>query len=149
MILPELPPEEAGLIKASADENMLDLVFLIAPNTPDARVTLIDESTSGFVYAVSFTGLTGASLEDGSSEQQYLSRARRLVTRNPLLVGFGITNREQALRMSRHTDGFIVGSALVRTIERLWADSSMRPAERLDELTAFARTLSGNTIDVK
>jgi len=141
LILPELPPEEAGLIREAAGENELDLVFLIAPNTPDDRIRLVDEAATGFVYAVSFTGLTGAALDDGSSEQQYLQRARRLVSRNPLLVGFGITNREQAGRMSRHTDGFIVGSALIRRIESLWEDRGRSQADRLAELRAFAESL--------
>lgn len=141
LILPDLPPEESALIEDEARAAGLDLVFLIAPNTPDARVRVVDERAGAFVYAVSVTGLTGTALGAVDAVEAYLQRARRLVTRNPLLVGFGIRSHEDALRLSRHTDGFIVGSALITLVERLWDDAEGRPEERLAAVRRFVHAL--------
>ena len=141
MILPDLPPEESPLVAVEAQEAGLDMVYLIAPNTPDARITEIDARASGFVYAVSITGLTGSGLGALDTVAAYLQRARRLVQRNPLLVGFGIKTHEAALYLSRHTDGFIVGSALIEEVERLWDDAGLSPDERLAQVRRFTHTL--------
>lgn len=145
LILPDLPPEESTRLHEHAEAAGLDLVFLIAPNTPEARVQAIDEKASGFVYAVSVTGLTGSDLGTVSSVEDYLKRARQLVRQNPLLVGFGIRSHEDAVRLSRHTDGFIVGSALINRIEALWDDETLSQEERLRQVRAFAHTLKHGT----
>ena len=142
LILPDLPPEESGLITDAAADAGLDLVYLIAPNTPEERVRRIDELANGFVYAVSIAGLTGSNLSDRmTSVEAYLKRSRELVQQNPLLVGFGIRSHEDAMRLSTHTDGFIVGSALINRVEALWDDASLTDAERLEAVEAFARAL--------
>lgn len=141
LILPDLPPEEGPLVAGAAEEAGLDLVYLIAPNTPDARIAEIDALASGFVYAVSITGLTGSGLDALDAVAAYLQRARRQVQRNPLLVGFGIKTHADAMRLSRHTDGFIVGSALVEQVERHWDDAALSPRERLAHVRRFAHTL--------
>ncbi len=142
LILPDLPPEESGLITEAAADAELDLVYLIAPNTPDDRVRRIDKLASGFVYAVSIAGLTGSNLSDRMSRVgAYLKRSRTLIQQNPLLVGFGIKSHEDAMRLSTHTDGFIVGSALINRVEALWDDASLSDAERLAAIEAFARAL--------
>jgi tryptophan synthase alpha chain len=137
VILPDLPPEERDLLAGHASACGIDLVHLIAPTTPDDRIRRIDEVSSGFVYAVSITGLTGTGLGPVDAVESYLERARRLVVRNPLLVGFGIGSAEDAARLSRHTDGFIVGSALIRRIEALWDDDRAGGEERLEAVAAF------------
>ena len=142
LILPDLPPEESTLVAGPAHEAGLDMVYLIAPNTPGDRVTEIDALASGFVYAVSITGITGSGLDDRlDAVASYLQRAKRLVQHNPLLVGFGIKTHADANRLSRHTDGFIVGSALVPLIGRLWGDEALSPDERLTRVRRFAQTL--------
>jgi tryptophan synthase alpha chain len=141
LILPDLPPEERGLIHGAASEAGLSLVQLIAPNTPDDRIDEIDRLASGFVYAVTVTGLTGSRIGAVDAVDAYLARARRLVRRNPLLAGFGIKTHDDARRLSRHTDGFIVGTALVNLAERLWDDEAAPLAERLDTIRRFAHTL--------
>jgi len=141
LILPDLPPEERGLVADAAAAAGIDLVHLIAPNTPDARVRRIDAAATGFVYAVSITGLTGTGLGSVDAVESYLERARGLVVRNPLLVGFGIGSAGDAARLARHTDGFIVGSALIRRIESLWADPSLDRSGRLEAVTQFVRAL--------
>ena len=141
LILPDLPAEEAHLVQDAAEAHGIGVVFLIAPNTPDARVRLADERASAFVYAVSMTGLTGSTIDAVDAVASYLERARRLVRRNPLMVGFGIKTRDDAARLSRHTDGFIVGSAVIELIERLWTDGSLSPAKRLAAVRAFVAGL--------
>lgn len=141
LILPDVPPEESALLEQEAARVGLDLVFLVAPNTPDARMHLIDKRATGFVYAVSVSGLTGTALGDLDRVSDYLARARTAITRNPLLVGFGIRNSSDAARLSRHTDGFIVGSALIEIIEALWNDSVLDADTRLGRLQAFVQSL--------
>ena len=148
LILPDLPPEESALVADEAAAEDLDLVFLIAPNTTDERVRDVDQKASGFVYAVSITGLTGGALGAVDGVAQYLRRARRLVTRNRLLVGFGIRNRDDAVRLSGEIDGFIVGSAVINLVERLWDDASMTDAARLDGVRAFVRELKFGSVPV-
>lgn len=141
LILPDLPPEEGGIIENEAAAAGLDLVYLIAPNTTDTRVQDIDQRTHAFIYAVSITGLTGSKLAAVEAVQTYLSRAKALATRNPILVGFGIKTHEDAMRLSERVDGFIVGSALIREVEHLWDTSDLPLAERLETLKAFVSTL--------
>lgn len=141
LILPDLPPEESGRLCEEAASQELDVVFLIAPNTSDERIATVDRRATGFVYAVSVTGLTGSDLEAAPTVDEYLRRARELVTQNPLLVGFGIKTHEDAMRLSRHTDGFIVGSALINRVTDLWEGSNPRMADRLDAIEAFAHRL--------
>lgn len=141
LILPDLPPEESNELVAAAREHDLDLVFLIAPNSSDERIDQIDRQASGFVYAVSVTGLTGSDLSPNATVDEYLKRARGLVQRNPLLVGFGIKTHEDAMELSQHTDGFIVGSALINRVNTLWKDDSMPMNDRLRDIEQFARHL--------
>ncbi|MEF8815325.1 MAG: tryptophan synthase subunit alpha [Salinibacter sp.] len=145
LILPDLPPEESDALCDAAAAHDLDLVFLVAPNTSDERMRTVDERATGFVYAVSVTGLTGSDLADAPTVDDYLEHTRELVDQNPLLVGFGIKSHDDAMRLSRHTDGFIVGSALINRVSALW-DAPERPMpERLDAVESFARHLKSGT----
>ena len=141
LILPDLPVEESAMIKDEATRRDLTLVYLIAPNTPDDRILQIDQLASAFVYAVSVTGLTGSSLGAVDAVTSYLQRARRLIQNNPLMVGFGITSHEDAVRLSKSTDGFIVGSALIRQVEALWDDDALDHEARLDRVHRFVHNL--------
>jgi tryptophan synthase alpha chain len=141
LILPDLPPEESAKLTEAAAGHDLDLVFLIAPNSSDDRIRAVDERATGFVYAVSVTGLTGSDLDGAPTVDEYLKRARSLVQQNPLLVGFGIKSHEDAMRLSRHTDGFIVGSALINRVAALWDEEQPPMDERLDAVASFARRL--------
>ncbi len=141
LILPDLPPEESHLIKEAADAHQLNLVFLVAPNTPDERIIKTDELSSAFVYAVSMTGLTGSAINAMDAVSAYLQRAKSLVKQNPLMVGFGIKSFEDAMRLSQHTDGFIVGSAVIKLLKSLWEGASLAPHDRLEQLHAFVNGL--------
>ena len=145
LILPDLPPQESDALCDAAAAHGLELVFLIAPNTSDERVRVVDERATGFVYAVSVTGLTGSDLAETPSVDEYLMHARDFVAQNPLLVGFGIKTHDDAMELSRHTDGFIVGSALINRVEALWEDPERSTTDRLDTVEGFARHLKSGT----
>ncbi len=141
LILADVPLEEHLPFAGEAAAAGLGSVHLIAPNTPDNRIREVDKATTAFVYAVSVTGLTGSGLGAIEHVEAYLKRARDMVREHPLLAGFGIRTHEDAVRLSRHTDGFIVGSALIEKVETLWNDGSKPTKTHYEEIRRFARAL--------
>jgi tryptophan synthase alpha chain len=117
MIIPDLPPEEAGGFRAAASAAGLSAIFLASPTTPDRRIGEIDALTSGFVYGISTLGVTGARSGLSPAAREFLTRARRCVTLHPLLAGFGIASADTAREAARLCDGVIVGSALVERLD--------------------------------
>jgi tryptophan synthase alpha chain len=116
MIVPDLPPEEAGPLKEACEKHGVDLIFLVAPNTPSARLKLIGEHTSGFLYLVARTGVTGARSDVLEDTRMLISRAPGGV---PKAVGFGISTPEQAAEIIRSgADAAIVGSVCVDLIAK-------------------------------
>ena len=124
-----LPPEEAGELKAELDQHGVDLIFLVAPTTTTARARMILSHSSGFVYYVSLKGITGASHLIADSIATKVSELRAAGSL-PVLVGFGIKDGETARAVARHADGVVVGSALVDTMA-----CQPDPEKRLRELT--------------
>ena len=120
LIIPDLPPEESALVEEHSQPNDLALVYLVAPNTSDERMQLIDSKSQGFVYCVSVTGVTGAREGDeiSRSVNRFIERVQTNVTKNPKMIGFGIKSHEDAQKIAQHADGFIVGSALINTIRK-------------------------------
>ncbi len=119
LIIPDLPPEESSLLEKNAETHQLKLIFLVAPNTSDERMQLIDNKSQGFVYCVSVTGVTGARQgnEIFDSINRFIDRVQKNITKNPVLIGFGIKSYEDAQLIARNAEGFIVGSALINTIK--------------------------------
>jgi tryptophan synthase alpha chain len=113
VIVPDLPPEEADLLESACAVNGLALVFFLAPTSRAERIALVGARTSGFIYMVSVTGVTGARTSLPSDLADFIRRVRAQ-TDKPLVLGFGISQPEQARMMNDLTDGFIVGSALVK-----------------------------------
>ncbi|MEX0780652.1 MAG: tryptophan synthase subunit alpha [Balneolales bacterium] len=115
LILPDVPVEESALVVDYSKEHNIDLIYLVAPNTSDERMKKIDGQATGFVYCVSVTGVTGARSgeEVSKSVDRFMSRVNTNITKNPVLVGFGIKNHDDAMKISRNCEGFIVGSALI------------------------------------
>lgn len=117
LILPDLPPEEAGTLMPPAKKAGLDTIFLLAPTSTGDRIKLVSKVSQGFVYYVSLTGVTGSKLGVGNSIKDALLRIKA-VTDKPVAVGFGISSPEQAAQVAGWgADGVIVGSALVKVIE--------------------------------
>jgi len=135
-IIPDMPPEEAGELRAAALAHGLDLIMFVAPTTPEERVAQIAAQASGFIYVVSLTGVTGARQSMAADLGAVLARARRH-SDLPLVVGFGISRPEHVAEVARLADGAIVGSALIAHLEGL------APAQAADGAAAFVRGLLG------
>lgn len=112
----DLPPEEAGELKAATDSADLDLIFLLAPTTSEARARFIATAARGFLYLVSITGVTGARMGPGAELECMVKKLKKL-TDLPLAVGFGIDSPKQAARVARVADAVICGSAVMRLVE--------------------------------
>ncbi len=117
IIVPDLPPEEAKELRAAAERAGIATIFLVAPTTPKERIATIAEATTGFLYLVSIKGVTGTRLQGTGPIIERIETIRS-VTDLPLCVGFGISDASQARELSRHADGVIVGSALIRAIDK-------------------------------
>jgi len=111
-IVPDLPLEEAGPLRAELDAAGVDLVPLVAPTTGPERAAAIAKLARGFVYTVSVTGVTGARTELPPDLANRL-RDLRAISSLPVAVGFGIARPEQAAKLRGLVDGIVVGSALV------------------------------------
>jgi tryptophan synthase alpha chain len=112
----DLPPEEAGDLRAAAAGVGLDVIALLAPTTPHARVRAIARAASGFLYFVSVLGTTGARAELPADLPALVERARQ-VTALPIGVGFGVSRPDQAAWIAGFADAVILGSALARLVE--------------------------------
>jgi tryptophan synthase alpha chain len=135
-LLTDLSVEEAGSYMGVMRSAGLDTVFLAAPTSTDARLKLAAEYSTGFVYLVSRTGVTGERAALSDALAPLISRTRA-VTDLPLAAGFGISTPEQAGVVAKIADGVVVGSAIVRMIEK---NASRGEALEI-ELEAFARSL--------
>jgi tryptophan synthase alpha chain len=125
IILPDLPPEEAGTLMLLAKKAGLDTIFLLAPTSTDERIKLVTKVSQGFVYYVSLTGVTGAKLAVQNSVKDAVFRIKS-ETDKPVSVGFGISTPDQAAQVAMWgADGVIVGSALVKVIEENIGNSEL------------------------
>ncbi|EDX89417.1 tryptophan synthase subunit alpha [Alcanivorax sp. VBW004] len=115
VLLVDLPPEEALEVKPVMDAHGLDMIFLVAPTTSDARIKLIGEAGSGYLYYVSLKGVTGSATLNVDEVASRVETIRNLA-QLPIGVGFGIKDAESAQAVSRVADGVVVGSALVNQI---------------------------------
>ncbi len=116
IILPDLPPDEAGALLPAARSTGLDTIFLVAPTSTDDRIATVVRACSGFVYAVSVTGVTGAR-DTVPDEVASLVQRTRVAGDLPVAVGFGVGSRESAAQVAAVADGVVVGSALIRAIQ--------------------------------
>ncbi len=112
VILPEVPLEEFSRFSARLKRNTLAGILMVTPATGPGRLRALDEQSSGFLYCVSATGVTGGA--GGNVGRTYLESVREHATKNPLMVGFGIATPADAGRYGMWVDGVIVGSAFLR-----------------------------------
>jgi tryptophan synthase alpha chain len=115
LLLVDLPPEEAGDLRAAMRAHRLRLILLASPTTPDARLDRLCADAEGYLYYVSYAGVTGADRLDTGDAGQHLAtiRARAGV---PVVAGFGIKDAASAAAMARSAEGVVVGSALVSAL---------------------------------
>lgn len=116
VLVVDLPPEESTEYRKVLHKHKLDTVFLASPTSSEERLKIVDQSSSGFVYYVSRTGVTGAQVSLSTTLKKELQVVRQH-TKLPIMVGFGISNAEQARDAALDADGVIVGSAIVKLIE--------------------------------
>jgi tryptophan synthase alpha chain len=138
-IVSDLPPEEAGNWLAASRAAGLDTIFLAAPTSTDSRLDAVCGASSGFVYAVSRTGVTGA--EPGIQvEAEQLAKRIKSRTDLPVCVGFGISSAEQVRSVCGFADGAIIGSHLVQLLAQEWREGKGR-----DSLVRRVRELKSAT----
>jgi tryptophan synthase alpha chain len=138
-IISDLVPDEAETwAQASADAG-LDTVFLAAPTSTETRIQEVASLSTGFVYAVSRTGVTGAESAVPPEVQGLVARIRA-ETERPICVGFGISKPEHVRMVCEVADGAVVGSALVSLLHRRWNGGAGR-----DEVIDFVRQLKAAT----
>jgi len=127
LIVVDLPPEEAEELAGPARANGIDFIFLTAPTTDDARLPVVLENASGFIYYVSITGVTGTASASNSAIESAVARLRRH-TNLPVAVGFGIKDAKAASDVAELADAAVVGSAIVsRLAAGLDADGKPKP----------------------
>lgn len=115
LIMVNLPPEEADVLRPALAAQGIDLIFLVAPTTTDERMAKIVAVASGFIYYVSLKGITGADNLNVSAVAERVEAIRKL-TDLPVQVGFGIKDGPTARAVGDHADGTVIGSALVNTM---------------------------------
>lgn len=146
LIVVDLPSEEAGLLAPDAAAQGLDIIRLVAPTTDDARLPLVLNGSSGFVYYVSITGITGTRTASGAELAQAVPRIRR-VTDLPVAIGFGVRSPAQAAEAVRSADAAVVASALIDTLAAsLDARGRARPdtvRRVLDQVRGLADAVRG------
>lgn len=141
-LVTDLPIEEAGEYVDQMRTRNLATVFLAAPTSPDERLKRIAEMSSGFVYAVSRTGVTGARNDISGDARELVGRIRRY-TELPVAVGFGVSTAEQFATVGDFADAVVVGSAIVKTIETAGKERAA------DAVADFVRGLRGATAGAK
>ncbi len=143
-LITDLPVEEAGEYLRSMRKRNLATVFLAAPTSTDERLKRIAEASTGFVYAVSRTGVTGAQKELPQDAQKLVQRLRKF-TKLPIAVGFGISAPEQFASVGKYADAAVVGSAIVQLIERSPGKEAQAVAEFVKQLSAVSSQPSAKT----
>lgn len=121
VIIPDLPPDEADELIAAAKETDFATIFLLSPTSTPDRIKLVSKKSKGFIYYVSLTGITGARASLPRARLEELVSRVRLIRRysdKPVCVGFGVSRPGQVREIARAADGVIVGSAIVKEIER-------------------------------
>jgi tryptophan synthase alpha chain len=142
-LITDLPVEEADEYLHEMRGRNLATVFLAAPTSPEERLWRICKASSGFVYAVSRTGVTGAR-QQLTDDAQKLTRRLRRHTKLPIAVGFGISTREQFAAVGEFADAAVVGSAIVETVERNPGKEAQSVAKFIKQLSAVSHQPSDN-----
>ena len=117
LIIPDLPLEEAGHLRALARKAGISTVFFISPTSVNRRIKANSAASTGFVYYVALTGVTGAKQAQATDVVKHIRHAKRF-TKRPICAGFGITTPQQVKDISKAADGVIIGSAIIKEIQK-------------------------------
>ncbi|MEO6587780.1 MAG: tryptophan synthase subunit alpha [Pyrinomonadaceae bacterium] len=140
ILVTDLIPEEAGEFQTILAAKNLSLIMLAAPTSSDKRLEKICEKASGFVYAVSRSGVTGARTELSNDAKKLVERLRNF-TGLPIAVGFGISNSKQVADTQNYADAAVVGSAIVAEIMKLSPEPDQVPDDFIEKIGAFMESL--------
>jgi tryptophan synthase alpha chain len=141
LIVVDLPPEEDEELCLPALKAGLSFIRLATPTTDDARLPAVLKNTSGFVYYVSITGITGAAAPDTAKVAAAVARIKRH-TRLPVCVGFGVRTADQARAIAQGADGVVVGSALVEAVRKSLNSDGKATAATVDAVSDLVCTLA-------
>jgi len=148
LIVVDLPTEEADLLLPYAKANGLDVIRLVAPTTDDARLPKVLEGSSGFVYYVSITGITGTRSATSAELAANLPRLRR-VTDLPIAVGFGVKTPSQAAEVVRLADAAVVASSLIATLAASLDENGRAQQDTVARVLADVRALAEGVRDAR
>jgi tryptophan synthase alpha chain len=119
VILPDLPIEEyLSEYKPIFEKYDLKNIFLITPQTPEKRIRMIDKNSDGFIYMVSSASTTGAQFGIDAEKEKYFRRIKAMKLKNPLMIGFGISDRKSFSKACEYANGAIIGSAFISHLEK-------------------------------
>lgn len=131
LIIPDLPIDEAEEFKFLADKNDVSTIFLASPTSTDKRLKLVNKFSTGFVYAVTVTGVTGTGKVFGKETDNYFKRLKKVLNQK-FVAGFGISNASDARKMIKYADGVVIGSAIIKIIRNSKSKKEMlKNIERL------------------
>ncbi|GGK69783.1 tryptophan synthase subunit alpha [Rufibacter glacialis] len=134
LILPDLPfAEYEEEYKPVLEKHGLSLIFLITPQTSEARIRQIDGLTNSFIYMVSSASTTGSQVQASDAQQAYYAKVRSLGLKNPVLIGFGISDKPSFELACQSAHGAIIGSAFIKALQK--------PAEVRENVRSFLKTL--------
>ena len=140
LIVVDLPPEEDGELYSPAHKAGLNVIRLTTPTTDNARLSLVLTNTTGFVYHVSITGITGAASPTQADIAKAVARLKRH-TDLPIVVGFGIRTPNHVADINQHADAAVVGSALIQTLADTLDGDDKAGAETIQKTLDFVRQL--------
>lgn len=140
IIIPDLPPEEGEGIIEEGKRHNLNTIFLLAPTSTKERIKIVASASTGFIYYVSLTGVTGARESLPETVEASVNKIRK-ATDKPIAVGFGISTAEQAKRIASFADGVIVGSAIVNVIEK-----NIDKPDLIEKVSGFVKDLKSGII---
>src|SRR5580658_3746404 len=141
LIVVDLPPEEDAELCLPAVKAGLNFIRLATPTTNDKRLPAVLTNTSGFVYYVSITGITGAAAPDASKVAEAVARIKRH-TKLPVCVGFGVRTAEHARAIANGADGVVVGSALVEAVRKSLGPDAKPTAKTVPAVTELVLALA-------
>jgi tryptophan synthase alpha chain len=142
LIVVDLPPEEDQELCLPARDAGVNFIRLATPTTDDRRLPRVLENTSGFVYYVSLTGITGAALADYAGVSDAVKRLKRH-TDLPIAVGFGVKNAENAAQIAATADGVVVGSALVDALKASLDAQGRATPGSVEAVTTLVSSIAG------
>jgi len=148
LIIVDLPPEEDDELCIPAMAAGLNFIRLATPTTDDKRLPKVLGNTSGFVYYVSITGITGTAAPDVNIVGSAVKRLKNH-TDLPVVVGFGVRTPEQAAAISANADGVVVGTALVNALKQTLSDDNVSSATTVDSVLSLVRDLKQGVVQAK